>query len=84
MILSLGNNLSAKDGYVAALDEVFLFPTAALVIEGVTEVAADDSRLEIMVLEVLLNGLVVEPNELVVLLEILLVDTIDVNAVDPL
>ncbi len=71
---------------MAALEEVFVFPTPVLetVIEGVADVAADDSMLEVMVLEVLLNGLVVELNDMLVPLEILLVDTIDVNDVDPL
>ncbi len=71
---------------MAALDKVFIFRTPVLetVIGGVADVAADDSKLEVMVLEVLLNGLVVEPDDMLVPLEILLVDTVDVNNVDPL
>ncbi len=71
---------------MAALDKVFIFPTPVIetVIGGVADVAADDSKLEVMVLEVLLNGLVVVPDDMLVPLEILLVDTVDVNNVDPL
>jgi len=66
---------------VAALDTVFIFPTPVLetIIGGVADVAAEDRKLE-----VLLNGLAVEPDDMVVPLEILLVDTVDVDNVDPL
>jgi hypothetical protein len=85
-------NFSPKDLYATVLGEVLLVPTPVLeaVIEVVIGVNVDDSKLVMMELEELLVDpilvvvAVVEPADTVVPLELVPVDTDDVDDVDPL
>ncbi len=68
-------------------DKVLLIPTAVLgtILETPAAVVVDDSKLVMMMLEELLvDRVVVEPDDTEVRLEVLPVDVVDIEEFDPL